>query len=327
MKKQNILVIGGAGYIGSHLTRVLSRENFNPVIFDNLSTGHREFVPRQVKLIKGDLCDYRQTEKVFSTHKIDAVVHLSAFSLVGESTSDPLKYYANNVLSFINLLRVMRAHKVKKIIFSSTGAVYGQPRRVPIPEETPRDPINPYGQSKSMMEKIMEDTALAYGDIRYIIFRYFNVAGAIEDGSIGERHDPETHLIPNVLKSLTGRAGTLNIFGNDFDTKDGTCIRDYIHVMDLSYAHVLGLRALDKNVANQVFNLGTQHGASVMEIVKVAEKVTGRKIPYKIAPRRPGDPAKLIADASKAAKILKWVPARNLEEIIRSAWAWETSPS
>jgi UDP-glucose 4-epimerase len=323
MKNSNILVIGGAGYIGSHLIRVLGKSKYTPIIFDNLSTGHKKFIPKQMKFVKGDLRNYASINKVLSANKINVVIHLSASSLVAESVIDPLKYYDNNVLSFINLLKAMRSQKINKLIFSSTGAVYGEPQHVPIDENDPKNPINPYGKSKLMMEQIIEDTANAHKDISYIILRYFNVAGAFENAAIGEMHDPETHIIPNILKSLTNKSKQLNIFGKNFPTKDGTCIRDYIHVQDICEAHLLSIEALKKGIINQAFNLGTQTGASILDLLNMVTEVTGQKISYKISRRRLGDPAKLIANSKKAHKFLGWTPKQNLYKIIHSAWEWE----
>jgi UDP-glucose 4-epimerase len=323
LKKHEILIIGGAGYIGSHMVRTLLDHGLVPVVFDNLTTGHRRFVPKDVPFIKGDLRNSSDIERVFRSYKIKMVIHFSAASLVQESMTDPLKYYNNNVISFVSLLATMRRFKVKKLIFSSTAAVYGESKRVPIQEHYDKSPANPYGRSKLMMEKIIEDAASAYGDIQYIIFRYFNVAGARGDGAIGEVHDPETHLIPNILKAAKGERKDLTIFGDDYPTKDGTCVRDYIHVQDLVDAHFLGIRAFKKDMTNNVFNLGTQNGYSNLEVIRACEQVTAQRIAYTVGSRRPGDPAKLVASSQKAKKILGWEPKRGLLDIVQSAWQWE----
>jgi len=323
LKKNNILVIGGAGYIGSHMVHTLLDHGLAPVIFDNLTTGHRRLVPTKVPFIKGDLRNPRDIERAFRSSKIDAVIHFAAASLVPESMIDPLKYYDNNVIAFVHLLAAMRRFKVKKLVFSSTAAVYGEPKRIPIQEDDDKNPTNPYGRSKLMMEKIIEDTAKAYGDIQYIILRYFNVAGAHPQGATGECHHPETHLIPNILKAIKGQKKELVIYGDDYPTKDGSCVRDYIHVQDLCEAHLLALEAFDRGIKNNYFNLGTQDGYSNLEVLRAVEEVTRKKVNYRIGPRRPGDPAKLVASARKAQKILGWKTRRGLLDIVRTAWDWE----
>ena len=323
MIKKNILVIGGAGYIGSHMVKALLNAKYTPIVFDNLSTGHRRFVAKGVKFLKGDLREPKDIQRVFRSSKIDAIIHFSAASLVPESMSDPLKYYDNNVVSFVNLLKAMRQHKVKTIVFSSTAAVYGEPKRVPISEDDHKDPTNTYGRSKLMMEKIVEDSARAYGDIQYIILRYFNVAGAHRGGEVGECHHPETHLIPNILKAAKGEKKNLTIFGDDYPTKDGSCVRDYIHVEDLCDAHLRAIKAFGKGIRNQYFNLGTEDGYSNFQVINMVEKVSGIRVKYTIGPRRAGDPAKLVASAKKAKDILGWVPKFGLEDIVRTAWNWE----
>lgn len=324
MSKNNILVIGGAGYIGSHMVRLLLENKYTPVVFDNLATGHKRFVPKGVRFVKGDLRKVQDIERLFKSAKFQAVIHFSAASLVPESMSDPLKYYDNNVLSFVYLLQTMRRHKVKNIVFSSTAATYGEPKRVPIEEDDPKDPTNTYGRSKLMMERIVEDAARAYGDINYIILRYFNVAGAHPGGQVGECHHPETHLVPNILKAVKGEKKALTIFGSDYPTKDGSCVRDYIHVQDVCTAHLLAIRAFAKGIKNEYFNLGTEDGYSNLEVIAAVERVTGQKVKYTLGPRRPGDPATLVASAKKAKKILGWTPQYGLEDIVRTAWAWES---
>ena len=323
MKKNNILVIGGAGYIGSHMVRRLLDAGLTPVIFDNLSTGYKTSIPKDVPFIKGDLRSASDLKKAFSKYKIETVVHFAAFIVVPESVSDPIKYYDNNVVAFVNLLAVMSAFKVRNIIFSSTAAVYGNATKMPITENSALVPTSPYGRTKLMMEQMVMDTAAAHKDLSYIIFRYFNVAGARGDGKIGEAHEPETHLIPCILKSIKGERKGLTIFGDDYPTKDGTCVRDYIHVQDLVDAHFLGIGAFKKGIKNDVFNLGSQSGYSNLEVIKACERSTGQNVQYTLGPRRAGDPAKLIASSQKAKTILGWKPKRGLPDIVQSAWDWE----
>lgn len=321
---ENILVIGGAGYIGSHMVRALLGEKHNPIVFDNLSTGHKEFVPEGAIFIQGDLRNIQDVNKALERYSVsvDAVMHFAASSIVPESMCNPLKYYENNVSACINLLKVMVENKVKKFIFSSTAAVYGEPENVPIKEEDKTNPTNPYGKSKLMIENMLKDIAQAH-DFSYISLRYFNAAGAHLSGKIGEMHDPETHLIPNILKVAKGVKDVLTIFGDKYPTPDGTCIRDYIHVQDLCKAHLLALEALNNGIKNEIFNLGNGDGFSVREVVNMAEKITGRQINVKVGPRRPGDPARLVASAERAKDVLGWNPNANLEEIVRTAWEWE----
>ena len=317
-----VLVIGGAGYIGSHMVRSLLKEKHDAIVFDNLSTGYREFIPEGAPFIKGDLRNGADIRGVFERHTIDAVMHFAASSLVPESMSNPLKYYDNNVLACINLLKAMVENKVKKFIFSSTAAVYGEPENIPIKENDKTSPTNPYGMSKLMIENILKDASRVH-DVSYIALRYFNAAGAHPSGETGEKHIPETHLIPNILKAAKGEKSEVTIFGDDYQTPDGTCIRDFIHVQDLCRAHLLALKALKEGMKSDVFNLGSGSGYSVKEVVRTTEGVTGRKINVKIAPRRPGDPARLVAGAERAQKVLGWRPELDLNEIIQSAWAWE----
>lgn len=319
---KQILVAGGAGYIGSGMVRRLLEEKYKVVVLDNLSTGHRSLVPEEAVFVNGDLMSPLDCRNVFKKFKIEAVMHFAASALVGESVKNPIKYYENNVAACVNLLKAMSEARVKNFIFSSTCAVYGEPVEMPIKETHPTNPANPYGRSKLAIEWMLRDVA-ATGALSFIALRYFNACGAHHSKETGEMHDPETHLIPNVLKAALGRKKELVIFGDDYDTPDGTCIRDYIHVEDIAQAHLLALRALKKGVKNQFINLGIGRGFSNLEIVKKARKITGRPIPYKIGPRRPGDPSRLIANALKARKLLGWVPKLGLEEIIRSAWNWE----
>ena len=322
-----ILVTGGAGYIGSHCVMALLEQNNDVVIFDNLSTGHIETVETlkkygPVEIQKGDLTSFDDINSVFKNYDIDKVVHFAAFSQVGESVVNPQKYYINNVCGTINLLRAMLENNVKKIVFSSTAATYGEPVYIPIDEKHPQNPINPYGQTKLMIEKIMDDYDKAY-DLKSVRLRYFNVAGADSKSRIGEWHDPETHLIPNILKSTFNNGKTFQMFGDDYDTKDGTCVRDYINVEDLAQAHLLALKYLDNGGETNYFNLGTNDGNTVKEVFSACEKVTEKTIPVEIKSRRAGDPASLVADNRKAKEILKWLPEHLLEESIKTAYKWE----
>lgn len=319
---KKILVAGGAGYIGSHMVRALVRAGYRPVVFDNLSTGHRSFVPREAVFIRGDLREERQVSRALDAHRVHAVMHFAASSLVGESVKDPLKYWENNTAACVTLVKCMVRRRVLKMIFSSTAAVYGQPEKSPIAESHPKQPVNPYGRSKLAIEGMLSDAAAAHG-LRYIALRYFNAAGADASAEIGEWHDPESHLIPNVLGSLR-RNGAVTVFGDDYPTKDGTCVRDYIHVDDLCSAHLAALRTLDKGPVAESLNLGNGEGYSVMEVIRVVEEITGMRVRVKMGPRRPGDPATLVASAAKAARLLKWKPRKDLRAIVRDAWRWET---
>lgn len=312
-----VLVVGGAGYIGSHAAHVLQRKGHEVIIYDNLCTGHRELADG-FELIVGDIADSARLAKALS--RADAVMHFAAHAYVGESVENPRKYFHNNVTAALALLNSVMDARVRKFIFSSTAAVYGNPPRSPITEKSPRQPVNPYGASKLALENALEAYSRAYG-LRFVSFRYFNAAGADESGKIGENHDPETHLIPIILQVIQGKRAALEIFGDDYPTPDGTCVRDYIHVNDLAEAHVLGLEYLSKGESGAM-NLGTGKGYSVHEVVATAEKVTGRKVPTHIGGRRAGDPAELVADPSRAEKLLSWKAKRSLEEIIASAWKW-----
>ena len=320
----SILVIGGAGYIGSHNVRALLARGEDVIVLDNLSTGHREAVPDNVAFYKGDLRNPDDLEKVFSAHKIEAVLHFAAFIEVGESMKKPLKYFDNNVVGMIVLLEAMERHGVDKLVFSSTAAVYGEPKRVPIEEGDAKAPTNPYGESKLMMEHIMEWTHRAVG-IRSVTLRYFNVGGAFEDASIGEDHRPESHLIPLILQVPLGKREHISVFGNDYDTEDGSCVRDYLHVMDLADAHMKAIDYLRAGNDSLVCNLGNGQGFSVLEMIEAARRVTGHPVPAVIAARRPGDPARLVASSQRAREVLGWVPQYGIEEIIRSAWKWHQS--
>ena len=316
-----ILVAGGAGYIGSHTVKELHREGFDVLVFDNFSSGKPELVGTR-PCVRGDLLDREALRQVFRTRKIGAVLHFASLIQVGESYADPRKYYAHNLTTSLNLFDAMLEAGVKTLIFSSTAAVYGDPLETPIPETHPTNPVNPYGRTKLMVEEILRDYDRAYG-LRSISLRYFNAAGADLDGETGECHDPETHLVPNILLSLLGKRPRLGIFGNDFATPDGTAVRDYIHVADLAAAHVLALRALLAGRPSDVINLGTESGHSVLEVIRAVEKVTGRAVPYDVGPRREGDVAVLLASRGKAEKSLGWIPRlSSLETIIGTAWNW-----
>lgn len=317
----NILVTGGAGYIGSHTCKALAKAGYTPITFDNLIYGHKWAVKWGVLEI-GDINDKRRLKEVLEKYNPIAVIHFAAFAYVGESVKEPAKYYQNNVCGTLTLLEAMQEKGIKRIVFSSTCATYGIPKTIPITEQMPQTPINPYGHSKLMIEQILRDYHQAY-DIRSISLRYFNAAGADIDCEIGEAHDPETHLIPLVLQAAAGIRSSITIFGDDYDTHDGTCIRDYIHVTDLADAHVKALTALSKESSSTALNLGTGQGYSIREVIEMVEKVTGRKVPYTIGARRLGDPACLVSDAKKANSVLAWKPQHSkLEPIIRSAWQW-----
>jgi len=317
-----VLVLGGAGYIGSHTVKALCEENIDVVVADNLVTGHIEAVDSRAKFYKGDIRDINFLDDLFSKEKIDAVIHFAAYSLVGESVTDPLKYYDNNLCGTKVLLESMVKNNVDKIVFSSTAATYGEPENIPILESDRTEPTNPYGETKLSMEKMFKWTANAHG-LRFVSLRYFNACGADESGKIGEAHNPETHLIPIILQVPNGQREFVSIFGNDYPTKDGTCIRDYIHVTDLAQAHILAVKYLMNGGNSDIFNLGNGVGFSVREVIETARKVTGHPIPVKDVERRAGDPAQLIASSEKAKKVLGWKPEHDsLEEIIASAWNW-----
>lgn len=318
---KNILVTGGAGYIGSHIGKKLAEAGYNVIVLDNLSKGHREAVLKG-KLIVGDLADMDLLDRIMKEEEIEGVIHLAADSLVGESMEKPGKYYRNNVANGLNLLEVMVNNGVKYIVFSSTAAVYGEPEEIPITEEHPTNPENTYGESKLFFEKMLKRYDEIHG-LKYVSLRYFNAAGADLSGQIGEAHDPETHLIPIVLQKALGIRDKLYIFGDDYPTKDGTCIRDYIHVEDLADAHILAVEALVKGMESRVYNLGNGEGYSVKEVIEVAEEVVGKEIDAEIAERRPGDPAVLVASSDKIKRELGWKPLYpDLRTIIESAWRW-----
>ncbi len=316
----NVLVVGGAGYIGSHAVRKLTDAGHHVLVYDNLSRGHREAVPDGL-LIEGELTDTATLTRVLTEQGIEAVMHFAAFALVNESVNDPSLYYQNNVVATLSLLEAMRLADVKKFVFSSTTATYGEPDQVPISEDTPQRPINPYGFTKLVIEQALADYAEAYG-MGYAALRYFNAAGAHPDGTIGEDHEPETHLIPIVLQVALGQRDSITIFGNDYQTSDGTCVRDYVHVNDLADAH---LKALDKIRPSSgiCLNLGTGRGTSVREIIDACREVTGHAIPEKIGQRREGDPSELVADATRAQDQLGWKPQYvDVRSIVETAWRW-----
>lgn len=317
-----VLVLGGAGYIGSHAVDQLIEEGFDVVVVDNLETGHKEAIHNKAKFYEGDCRNIAFMENVFKNEKVHAVMHFCAYSLVGESMKKPLKYFNNNMYGMQVLLETMKKYSIDKLIFSSTAAVYGEVEQVPIKEETMLQPTNPYGESKLVMEKMVKWANKAYG-LKYIALRYFNVAGAKAGATIGEDHNPETHLIPIILEVALGKRKEIAIYGNDYPTKDGTCIRDYLHVSDLVDAHIKALKYLNEGGESQSINLGSSKGYSVLEIIEAARKVTGHNIPCKVEQRRAGDPSILIASTEKAVEKLNFKPKyTDIEEIIKTAWAF-----
>ena len=315
-----ILVTGGAGYIGSHVVKELLRQGHKPIVFDNLQTGHRK-TTKDALFIEGDLSDQKKLKETFQAYQIDTVIHFAADSLVGESVQNPLKYFNNNVKNSLNLIEIMEEFKVKKIVFSSSAAVYGEPKEIPITEEHPCAPTNPYGETKWIFEKVLQ----AYHNskkLNFISLRYFNAAGADPEGGLGEDHSQETHLIPLVIRAaLDGTS--VPVYGTDYNTPDGTCIRDYIHVDDLANAHILALRKLEKEKMSGIYNLGNGNGYSVREVIETVKKVTGRKVAAVNSPRRPGDPARLVASSKKIKEELGWIPKYpDLETIVETAWEW-----
>jgi UDP-arabinose 4-epimerase len=317
-----ILVTGGAGYIGSHTAKALAQAGLQPVVVDNLQRGHREAV-QWGPLIQADIGDRAALEKIFREHSIEAVLHFAAFAYVGESMREPELYFRNNVVNTLNLLDTMRLCGVPAIVFSSTCATYGNPRKIPISEDHPQAPVNPYGESKLMVERLLHWFGVVYG-LRWTALRYFNAAGADPDGQLGEEHDPETHLIPLAISAAMGQTAALEIYGTDYDTPDGTAIRDYLHVTDLGEAHVAALQYLRAGGASTAFNLGTGRGQSVREAIAMVERVSGRKVPVREVGRRAGDPPALVADASKSAELMQWRPQHStLDEIVQTAWNWK----
>ena len=321
-EKMKILVVGGAGYIGSHMVKMLDSRDYEVTTLDNLSAGYRDAVTAG-EFVLGDLSDKDMLDELFETSGFDAVMHFASHIQVGESISHPSMYYHNNVSNTLNLLDAMLRHEVKHFVFSSTAAIFGEPEYIPIDEKHGKNPINPYGRSKLIVEEILGDYDIAYG-LKSSCLRYFNAAGADPDGEIGERHDPETHLIPLVLQTASGRRKSITIFGSDYDTEDGTCIRDYIHVYDLCEAHLLALEALRNKNESCAYNLGNGNGFSIKEVIDTARKLTGKEIKVQMGERRHGDPARLVADSQRAKTELGWLPVySDLESIIKHAWQWE----
>ena len=319
----NILVVGGAGYIGAHAVNLLKKEGYNPVIYDDLSKGHEEAAGiLGVKLIKGDLGDKNKIKEVLAEEKIEAVMHFAAFIEVGESVSSPAKYYNNNVSKVLELLDAMVESNVKYFVFSSTAATFGEPQSEKINEEHPQNPINPYGRTKLMVEEILKDYEKAYG-LKSVVLRYFNASGSDENGIIGESHNPETHLIPLILQAVSGKRKSIKVYGTDYNTKDGTCIRDFVHVYDLAKAHILGMRKMISENTSLNYNLGSGEGFSVNELIEKAKEITGVDFTVENDERRAGDPAVLVADSAKAKKELGWDIEYDLNSIISSAWKWE----
>lgn len=316
-----ILVTGGAGYIGSHFVKILVQKGYETIVVDNLSRGHIESIHPDAQFEKADLLESGALSEVISKYKPDAVVHFAALAYVGESVESPSLYYENNVVGSFNLIRACVQNNIKKIVFSSTCSIYGNPETTPIDENQKSNPINPYANTKLTVEKILGDFDTAYG-LKFVALRYFNAAGADPDALIGESHNPETHLIPLVLSTAMGMRNKVDVYGNDYDTPDGTCIRDYIHVNDLANAHLKAIEFLKRENRSEIINLGTGKGFSVMEIINSCESVTAKKINYQITGRRPGDPAILVADNRKAGRLLGWETEFNLDRIISTAWKW-----
>ncbi|HXV11229.1 MAG TPA: UDP-glucose 4-epimerase GalE [Burkholderiales bacterium] len=319
-----ILVAGGAGYIGSHMTKMLLAAGHETLVMDNLSTGFRDAVPARI-LVRADLAHRVLLDSVLSARRFDGVMHFASSMQVGESVANPARYYWNNVVNTLNLLDAMVKHRVKRLIFSSTAAIFGEPCYDPVDEEHRQAPINPYGRTKWMVEQVLADFERAYG-LRHSCMRYFNASGADPAGTLGERHDPETHLIPLTLQAASGRMPAVTIFGTDYDTPDGTCIRDYVHVTDLCSAHLLALERMMDGAESRSFNLGNGSGYSVQEVIDTARQVTGRKIKVAVGERRPGDPVRLVADAARACRELGWQPKySDLGTIVSHAWTWESN--
>jgi UDP-arabinose 4-epimerase len=316
-----VLVTGGAGYIGSHTAKALARAGYEPVVLDDLSNGHRRAV-KWGPLVEGNLSDGRLIERTLASHKVEAVIHFAASILVGESMTNPQRHFWNNVVNTLRLLDAMLEAGVKHIVFSSSAAVYGDPEKVPIPEDHPKHPVNAYGDTKLSMERAIKWYGAAYG-IRWMALRYFNAAGADPDGELGEEHQPETHLIPLVIQAALGQRPEVEVYGTDYPTPDGTCIRDYIHIADLAEAHVRSLGHILAAGESCALNLGTGHGHTVRQVIGAVERVGGVRVPYRDAPRRAGDPPSLVADPSRAAKVLGWQPQHSgLDSIVSSAWKW-----
>jgi len=315
-----ILVTGGAGYIGSHVVKELLHRNYQPIVFDNLQTGHRN-AAKDALLIEGDLSDQKKLRETFQSHPIDTVMHFAADCLVGESVQNPVKYFNNNVRNSLKLIEIMDEYEIKKIVFSSSAAVYGEPQTIPIGEDHPCLPTNPYGETKWIFEKVLQAFHDG-GKLNFISLRYFNAAGADPEGEFGEDHSPETHLIPLVIKAALD-GSSVRVFGTDYPTPDGTCIRDYIHVTDLAHAHILALRKLDHERVSGIYNLGNGNGFSVREVIETVRKISGRGVASVDSPRRPGDPARLVASSKKIREELGWIPDfPDLEAIVETAWQW-----
>jgi len=323
MKSTSILVSGGAGYIGSHTVKFLRKKEQQVVVIDNLSGGFRDAVPSDCVLVEGNIGDSELLDEVFSAHRISAVMNFASFIEVGESVTAPSRYYRNNVGNTIVLLDAMVRHSVKHFVFSSTAAIFGKPKYSPIDEKHPKNPINPYGRSKWLVEQLLNDYSRAYS-LDSVCLRYFNAAGADPDGQLGERHDPETHLLPLVLQAASGRRDRITVFGDDYDTEDGTCVRDYIHVEDLAQAHWLALQYMEREEKSAAFNLGNGNGYSIRQVIETVREVTGRELRVEEGPRRPGDPAVLVADSRRVVSELGWRPRySDLADIVRHAWNWE----
>ncbi|MBL0713270.1 MAG: UDP-glucose 4-epimerase GalE [Desulfosarcina sp.] len=321
MRNLNILVVGGCGYIGTHMVKALIEAGHHPIVLDNLSTGHRDLLPGG-DLIEGSIEDTPLLDHIFSAHRIDAVMHFAAFTEVGESVLDPLKYYRNNFSATANLIAAMIRHEIKRFIFSSSAAVYGEPEYTPIDEDHPLNPTSPYGETKLWVERMLKRCDAAHG-LNHINLRYFNAAGADESGTIGERHHPESHLIPLIIQAAQGKRDHIKIFGTDYPTPDGTCIRDYIHVNDLVSAHLLAIEALMDGAGSSLYNLGNSRGLSVREVIETVRRVSGKPVPVIEDQRRPGDPAVLVAGSDKIKSELNWQPRfESLEEIVKTAWNW-----
>ncbi|MCX5681925.1 MAG: UDP-glucose 4-epimerase GalE [Candidatus Omnitrophica bacterium] len=325
-KNKKILVTGGAGYIGAHMVRLLREKGYAPVVFDNLSTGFRSFVPNGVPFVKGDLRRPKDIECLFKKYNFSAVIHFAASIVVSESVTQPLEYYENNVVGSLNLVKAMIENKVYHLVFSSTAAIYGKCKDLPVKEDCPAKPENPYAATKYIVEQMLHDVSAAT-PLRYVALRYFNVTGSHPRGDIGIKKADPTHLIPSIMKVARGVKNHLIVFGDDYDTPDGTCIRDYIYVMDLCDAHLKALKVLQYRGVSDVFNLGTERGFTVKEVVDLAKEVTGKKIPYVIGKRRAGDIPSLIANCAKAEKILKWKHKTSLREMLLTAWNWEIKSS
>lgn len=320
-----VLVTGGAGYIGSHFVKLLTNNGHEAIVVDNLSRGHREAVPKSIPFEEVDVLDFPAISNVLRKYLPEAVVHFAAFAYVGESVENPSMYYTNNVVGSLKLIKACVEFGINKFVFSSTCSLYGNPEKIPISESEPVKPINPYANTKLMIETILKDFDTAYG-LKSVSLRYFNAAGADPEGNLGESHEPEPHLIPLVLYTAQKKREKISVYGNDYNTPDGTCIRDYIHIMDLANAHLKALQYLVNGNKTEIINLGTGNGNSVLEIIEKAKLITGREIPFEIVGRRPGDPAVLVADNKKANRVLGWTSQYSIEDILKTAWIWHSNP-